>query len=209
MNKAIKLVMTGLLVSVNMLAQETDSIQQYGRGISVDWKESTTAGGMVTAGQLSHKTSVNPSNSLFGSIPGLYVLQNAGSSWADGATMYIRGLGTTNSKSPLILVDGFVRSISDLTVQEIESVVVLKDAVALALYGIRGANGVVYVTTKRGKTGKPVINFNYEFNMGTPVRLPEMVDGYTYAQALNEGLKNDHLSPRYTQRELDAFRDRT
>lgn len=52
-------------------------------------------------------------------------------------------------------------------------------------------------------------NFNYEFNMGTPVRLPEMVDGYTYAQALNEGLKNDHLSPRYTQRELDAFRDRT
>ena len=93
--------------------------------------------------------------------------------------------------------------------QEIESVVVLKDAVALALYGIRGANGVVYVTTKRGKTGKPVINFNYEFNMGTPVRLPEMVDGYTYAQALNEGLKNDHLSPRYTQRELDAFRDRT
>ena len=72
MNKAIKLVMTGLLVSVNMLAQETDSIQQYGRGISVDWKESTTAGGMVTAGQLSHKTSVNPSNSLFGSVPGLY-----------------------------------------------------------------------------------------------------------------------------------------
>ena len=60
MNKAIKLVMTGLLVSANMLAQETDSIQQYGRGISVDWKESTTAGGMVTAGQLSHKTSVNP-----------------------------------------------------------------------------------------------------------------------------------------------------
>ena len=141
MNKAIKLVMTGLLVSANMLAQETDSIQQYGRGISVDWKESTTAGGMVTAGQLSHKTSVNPSNSLFGSVPGLYVLQNAGSSWADGATMYVRGLGTTNSKSPLILVDGFVRSISDLTVQEIESVVVLKDAVALALYGIRGANG--------------------------------------------------------------------
>lgn len=209
MNKAIKLVMTGLLVSANMLAQETDSIQQYGRGISVDRKESTTAGGMVTAGQLSHKTSVNPSNSLFGSVPGLYVLQNAGSSWADGATMYVRGLGTTNSKSPLILVDGFVRSISDLTVQEIESVVVLKDAVALALYGIRGANGVVYVTTKRGKTGKPVINFNYEFNMGTPVRLPEMLDGYTYAQALNEGLKNDHLSPRYTQRELDAFRDRT
>ena len=68
MNKAIKLVMTGLLVSANMLAQETDSIQQYGRGISVDWKESTTAGGMVTAGQLSHKTSVNPSNSLFGCV---------------------------------------------------------------------------------------------------------------------------------------------
>lgn len=209
MNKAIKLIMAGLLVSANMLAQETDSIQQYGRGIIVDRKESTTAGGTVTAGQLSRKTSINPSNSLFGSVPGLYVLQNAGSPWADGATMYIRGLGTTNNKSPLVLVDGFVRSISDLTVQEIESVTVLKDAAALALYGIRGGNGVVYVTTKRGKAGKPVINFNYEFNMGTPIRLPEMADGYTYAQALNEGLANDNLAPRYDQRELDAFREHT
>ena len=73
MNKAIKLVMTGLLVSANMLAQETDSIQQYGRGISVDWKESTTAGGMVTAGQLSHKTSVNMCYRM-PAVPGQMVL---------------------------------------------------------------------------------------------------------------------------------------
>lgn len=210
MNKTIKLVMISLLVSVNMLAQKTDNIQQqYGRGITVDQKESTTAGGTITEKQLLHKTSINPSNLLFGTIAGLYVLQNAGSSWADGPTMYIRGLGTTNSKSPLVLIDGLVRSISDLTVQEIETVTILKDAVALALYGIRGGNGVVYVTTKRGKVREPAINFNYEFNMGTPIRLPEMVNGYTYAQALNEGLRNDGLTPRYAQRELDAFRDRT
>ena len=100
MNKAIKLVMTGLLVSANMLAQETDSIQQYGRGISVDWKESTTAGGMVTAGQLSHKTSVNPSNSLFGSVPGLYVLQNAGSSWADRKSTRLNSSHIEESRMP-------------------------------------------------------------------------------------------------------------
>lgn len=177
--------------------------------MAFDRKEATTAGGTVTSETLSHKTSINAQNSLYGLIPGLYTLQNANTAWGDGATMYIRGLGTTNSRSPLIIIDGFERNIDDITVQEIEAVTVLKDAAALALYGVRGGNGVIYIKTKRGVVGKPLINFNYEFNMGTPNRLPELVDGYTYAKALNEGLSNDGLSPRYDQRELDAFRDQT
>ena len=94
-------------------------------------------------------------------------------------------MGTTNSKSPLILVDGFERSIKELSSEEIESVSVLKDAVATSLYGIRGANGVILVKTKRGQASSPQINFSYEFNFATPNRLPDFVDGYTYAQALN------------------------
>lgn len=209
MKKSIKLITICLFVFSMANAQVTDSIQQYGRGIAVDWKESTTAGAIISADQLSHKTSIDPSNSLYGLASGLYVLQNGGSAWEDAATLYIRGLGTTNGRTPLILVDGFERSLSELTVQEIESITVLKDAVGTALYGIRGGNGVIYVKTKRGNIGKPVINFNYEFNFGTPNRLPEFVDGYTYAQAINEGLTNDGLSPRYSQQELDAFRNQT
>ncbi|MBD3588853.1 SusC/RagA family TonB-linked outer membrane protein [Bacteroides sp. GM023] len=209
MEKSIKLLIAGLLFSSVSVAQIADSIQHYGRGISFNKKEATTAGGVATSERLSHRTSTVASNSLFGLIPGLQVLQNAGNEWENGATLYIRGLGTTNEKSPLILIDGFERSIDNLAVQDIESVTVLKDATSLALYGIRGANGVVYITTKRGYVGKPVITLDYEFKMGTPHRLPKFVDGYTYAQALNEGLKNDGLSPRYTDRELDAFKNQT
>lgn len=220
MKKSMKLLIACMLFSSVSLAQMKDSIRhaavdkassstEYGRGISFGQKESTAASAIVTADDLSHKTSIDVSNNLFGLIPGLQVLQNAGNAWDDGATMYIRGLGTSSKKAPLILVDGFERPISGLTVQEIESVTVLKDAVSLSLYGIRGANGVIYIKTKRGTTTNPVIDFGYEFNFATPKRLPEFVDGYTYAQAINEGSKNDGLSPRYSQRELDAFKNQT
>lgn len=210
MEKSIKLIITGLLCSSIAAAQVADSIQHYGRGISFSKKEATTAGGMATADELGHRTSTVASNALFGLIPGLQVLQNGGNEWENGATLYVRGVGTTSSKSPLILIDGYERSIDNLAVQDIESVSVLKDAASLALYGMRGANGVILITTKRGHVGKPVITFDYEFKMGIPHRLPEFVDGYTYAQAMNEGLKNDGTTtPRYSQRELDAFRDQT
>lgn len=220
MRKSSKLLIACLLLSSASSAQVRDSIQhvtftkagvntEYGRGISFGWKESTVASASATAAALSHKTSIDPSNTLFGMIPGLQVLQNAGNAWADGATLYIRGLGTTSSKTPLILIDGFERPIAELTVQEIESVTVLKDAASLSLYGVRGANGVIYIKTKRGLNQAPVIDFSYEFNFATPKRLPDFVDGHTYAQALNEGFKNDGLTPRYNQQELDAFKNQT
>ena len=210
MEKSIKLIIAGLLCSSIAAAQVADSIQHYGRGISFSKKEATTAGGMAIADELSHRTSTVASNALFGLIPGLQVLQNGGNEWENGATLYVRGVGTTSGKSPLILIDGYERDINNLAVQDIESVSVLKDAASLALYGIRGTNGVVLIKTKRGYVGKPIITFDYEFKMGTPHRLPEFVDGYTYAQAMNEGLKNDGITtPRYSQRELDAFRNQT
>ena len=216
MSKRLNILLAGVLCSCGMMAQQdTLTVRkdreaiELGRTITYDAQEVTGAISVATNDALSHKNSIKPSNQLFGTIPGLQVLQNAGTVWENGATMYIRGLGTTKSKSPLILVDGFERSIDELSSEEIESVSVLKDAVATALYGIRGANGVVLVKTKRGTMGAPRINFSYEFNMATPKYLPDFVDGYTYATALNEAMKNDGLNPRYSATELDAFKNQT
>lgn len=214
MNKRFNILLAGVLCSLGAMAQEdtltvrqNNEVIELGRTISLDAKEMTGAVSVTT--NLSHKNSIRPSNQLFGTLPGLEVLQNAGTVWENGATMYIRGLGTSSSSSPLVLVDGFERSIDELSSEEIESVSILKDAVATSLYGIRGANGVILVKTKRGTMGAPQINFSYEFNMATPQRLPDFVDGYTYATALNEAMGNDGLSPRYSAAELTAFKDQT
>lgn len=215
MSKRLNILLAGVLCSCGMMAQQDtltvkdQKVIELGRTITYDAQEMTGAVSVALNDALSHKNSIKPSNQLFGAIPGLQVLQNAGTVWENGATMYIRGLGTTNSKTPLILVDGFERSIDELSSEEIESVNVLKDAVATALYGIRGANGVVLVKTKRGVMGAPRINFSYEFNMATPKYLPDFVDGSTYANALNEAMRNDGLDPRYSSAELDAFKNQT
>lgn len=199
-----------MLCASGLMAQN-DTITTYkldlGRNVSYDSQELTGAVSTITSKDLSHKNnSINPNNNLFGLLSGLQVLQGDGASWEDSPSMFVRGLGTLNTKSALILVDGFERSIKELASEEIESISVLKDAVATSLYGIRGANGVILVKTKRGQMSAPQINFSYEFNMATPNRLPEFVDGYTYAQALNEALDNDGQLPRYKANELEAFR---
>ena len=178
---------------------------EYGRSVEVDRNEASAAVSSAGESSLSHKTSINPSNLLYGLIPGLQVLQNAGNAWDDGATLYVRGIGTSGTASPLILVDGFERSLDKISSRDIESVTVLKDAVSTSLYGMRGANGVVLITTKRGSESAPQIDFSYQFNMGTPRNIPTMVNGYTFAHALNEGMTNDGSRPRYTDAELRAF----
>lgn len=216
MNKSIKILIVFVLsMPVFAIAQQDSaSVQkkkmliEYGRNISYDLKESTTATAIVTEEGLSHKRSINSSNILYGLIPGLQVQQNAGNAWDDAATLNIRGWGTSSSTSPLILIDGFERSLNEISADEIESISLLKDA-STAIYGIRGGNGVILVKTKRGTVSKPQINVSYSFNMGTPIRLPKLVDGYTYAKALNESLINDGHSARYNDNELNAFKDQS
>ena len=118
---------------------------EYGRGISFNLKESTTATAVASEEELSHKKSINNSNMLYGLIPGLQVLQNSGNAWDDAATLRVRGYGTSSSTTPLVLVDGFERSLDQISADEIESVTVLKDAASTALYGMKGANGVILV----------------------------------------------------------------
>lgn len=139
-------------------------------------------------------------NALFGLLPGLQMTQNVG--WNSNASMSVRGGG-----SPLVLVDGFPRGITNMTIEEIESVQLLKDGAATAMYGARGANGVLLINTKRGIYNSFDIDVNYRHGFDFPINQPQMADAYTYAMAQNEALYYDGLPLQYTQSQLEQFRN--
>lgn len=172
----------------------------------------TAATSVVKAGQLSKsRLTLNAANSLFGKLPGLMTLRNAGGNPPSSSTFYVRGKSTFRNSSPLVLIDGFERPLQSfsemggISVSEIQSVTVLKDAAALAKYGQRGANGAILITTKRGHIGDLDVSASYEQGVTQPKGIPSLVNGPTYARGLNEARRNDGLSPRYSQAELDAF----
>ena len=125
-------------------------------------------------------------NAISGKIPGIITRQTSGEPGYDAANIYIRGIGTLGNRNPLVLVDGIERDMSNLNVNEIESFSVLKDASATAVYGVRGANGVILINTKRGTVGKPTVVLRSEVAMLVPQRLPDYINGYEYAQLMNE-----------------------
>lgn len=166
----------------------------------------TNAISSINAEELSKNSTPNVSNSLYGLLPGLGVIQQTG--WTDNPIFQIRGGGTFNS-TPLLIVDGYPRTIDCLNTSEIESITVLKDGAATAAWGHRGANGVISVTTKRGKLGKMTIDAKYNYGMGLVINQPRFVDSYTFALAKNEALTLDGLTPQYTLADLDGFKNGT
>jgi TonB-linked SusC/RagA family outer membrane protein len=149
-------------------------------------------------------------NSLAGRVTGLSTVQYSGRPGGDEPAVYVRGLGslTEGASAPLMLVDGVERSFAQLDPNEVESVSVLKDASATAVYGIRGANGVIIVTTKRGVDGAPKISFSTSTGMQVPTRLVDMADSYTYAIKHNEARLSDDPKATlvFSQKAIDAFR---
>lgn len=137
---------------------------------------------------------------LYGQLSGLAVSQGSGSSASNLSSISLHG------KSPLILVDGYPRSLSDITASEIESIQVLKDAVSASVYGVDGGNGVILIKTKRGLVSPLKVTAKYQYGAHTPFRMPDFADAYTYAGKLNEALTLDGLEARYNARELEAFR---
>lgn len=184
-----------------------DEIIERGFGIRTTQKASTLSTASATFEQMEKFSAINPVNALYGLIPGLTILSNGGPAYNSQPTIQLRGIGTTGNASPLILVDGIERPIERLSVSEIENVTVLKDAAAVAIYGMRAANGVILVTTKRGEYGKMKVDVKYQHGFTKPFRLPKMVNAPTYALALNEALRNDGLSPKYTEDEIELFRN--
>lgn len=167
--------------------------------IILDERETSAVSG-TTAEQLEKNSTPNPYDTFYGLLPGLSVMQRNG--WEVNPTMFLRG-----GQSPLVIVDGYERSLEYISGLEIESVKVLKDGAATAIWGPQGANGVVMITTKRGKYQSKEISVNYNHGFGFPTNQPEMADGYTYALAKNEALHYDGLDMYYTQPMLDALRD--
>lgn len=152
----------------------------------------------------------NLSTSVVGRVPGLLAKQDNGRPGDDDATLRIRGISTyAGDQSPLILVDGVERSFNQIDPEEVESFTVLKDAASTAVYGIRGANGVILVTTKRGKAGKTQVSYTGNVALQTSTRLPKTVDSYTYANAYNQAIKNDNPAAEdyYRPDELQKYRD--
>ena len=187
----------------------------YGFGLQQTNAESTGAVSTVYAENIDKSSAFSIGNSLYGNVLGLTTMQSTGGVWEQMPSMYIRGLKTLNGNNGILLVvDGLERdnnwqALKYITPEEVESVSVLRDAAALALYGYRGVNGVVNIVTKRGKYDTREINFSYDHAFNYMTRKPELADAYTYASALNEALTNDGKQVRYSQNELNAFKNGT
>ncbi|MDD7887543.1 TonB-dependent receptor [Flavivirga sp. 57AJ16] len=140
---------------------------------------------------------------LAGRISGLTGVQRSGLPGFDGADLWIRGISTFGNNRPLILVDGVERSLDNVNPIDIESFSILKDASATAVYGVRGANGVILIQTKRGKIGKPSVSLDYFEGITYFTKTPELVDGVTYMNLANEALTTRGQVPRFSQEYID------
>ncbi|WP_353722004.1 SusC/RagA family TonB-linked outer membrane protein [Dyadobacter sp. 676] len=151
----------------------------------------------VTSEVLQQSSSASLANSLSGRLPGLTSIQSGGGQpGRDDATMYLRGAATTNGRSPLILIDGVPRdNIRTLDANEVASVSILKDASATAVFGVRGANGVILITTKRGSAGKNELTINAEQSFSSFTREPERLHSLEYMALRNEASRNDGITP--------------
>lgn len=161
----------------------------------------------VTSKDLLSTPSANISQAISGKITGVITSQTSGAPGADDAQIYIRGRATfAGDAQPLVLVDGVERSFSQIAPDDIETISVLKDASATAVYGVRGANGVMLITTKRGKEQKPVVSLTANWQIQSPTRKDTYLDSYQSVMLLEEALANDGLPSQFTAEEIEYYR---
>lgn len=143
------------------------------------------------------------STALAGNLAGVVSIQGSGEPGRDGASFWIRGINTFGGgSSPLVLIDGIERDLDSIEPEDIESLSILKDATATAVYGVRGGNGVVLVTTRKGVKGKPRIELKAETGFTSNVNEPEFVDAPTYMKLQNEALINMGQAPLFTDKQI-------
>ena len=160
----------------------------------------------VTSKDLLSTPSANISQAISGKIPGVITSQTSGAPGADDAQIYIRGRATfAGDAQPLVLVDGVERSFSQIAPDDIETISVLKDASATAVYGVRGANGVMLITTKRGKDQKPVVSLTANWQIQSPTRTDTYLDAYQSVMLLEEALRNDGLPSQYSAQDIEMY----
>lgn len=196
-----------------VLESDTESIEEtvviaYGTK-----SKATITGAMSSVGteELLKSPAVSVTNMLAGSLPGVSAVQTSGQPGKDAATIYIRGSGSLNNSlaAPLVMVDGVERDFSQIDPNEIESISVLKDASSTAVFGVRGANGVILVTTRRGLSGKPKVSVSTSVGLQQPISLVEQTGSYEFARFWNIKQQLDGVTNRklYFSREaVEAYR---
>src|SRR5665648_231747 len=177
-------------------------------GYGVQKKTSLTAAVSSVKGEkLTAIPTSSVSNSLGGRMPGLIVRQNSGEPGRDENTIYIRGISTRGNTSPLLIVDNIPRSFQQLDPNTIASITILKDAAAVAPYGVAGANGVILVTTKRGETAAPSLKINSYVGFQNPTILPKWVNAYQWATLKNAAAEGAGLPIPYNDATLQKYKD--
>lgn len=146
-------------------------------------------------------------NLMQGKMPGVAITSTSGQPGKEGSSIRIRGIGTMNKSDPMILVDGLESSMDDVNPNDIENISVLKDAAAASIYGTRAANGVILITTKRGKEGKPTISYNGYVGFQEAIRKMKHLSSAQYAEMYNEGKLNEGLFPAYTAEDIEKYRN--
>ncbi len=186
--------------------------QQVNVGANRDFtrEQSSAAVSVITNKDVNHRGASNIGNNIIGQGNGLVSLQGAGLYHVANPTFYVRGLQSLSTSSPLILVDGVERSITNVVAEDVESVSILKDAAATALYGYKGINGAILVTTKHGRYNTKTIRFSYDHNFSYLTDKPKFVDAYTYGSAVNEALRNEgSATMAYSDAVLQSYKDGT
>ena len=196
--------------TVNVTMKESkenvlDEVTVTGTGVQ---KKISVTGAVTTVDVNTLKTPTSSiTNALAGNVAGVLARQTSGQPGNNTSEFWIRGISTFGAgSSALVLVDGFERDMDEINIEDIESFTVLKDASATAIYGSRGANGVVLITTKKGKSGKVNVDAKYEMSYSTRTYTPEFVDGFTYASLMNEARTTRNQTPFYSEQDLMLIR---
>ena len=195
-------------INIQLVGSSTSLNEVVVVGYGTQKKATLTGSVAVVKGDALRKsTAPNISNSLSGRLPGLVAVTRTGEPGNDGSLLRIRGVNTLGNNAPLILVDGIAnRSMDRMDPSSIESITVLKDASA-AIYGSAAANGVILITTKRGVSGKPEVQFTLSQGWNAPTVLPKMADAASYAQMINEIKYYAGEPARYTAAEIQKYKD--
>lgn len=189
-------------------AQALEEVVVVGYGIQ---KKVNLTGAIsnIKSDLLENRTASNPVNMLTGNVAGVTIVQNAGQPGADGAALRVRGVGTLGNSDAMVIVDGVESSMSNVNPSDIENISVLKDAASSSIYGVRAANGVILITTKKGSIGKPVIRYDSYLGWQQASRMPKYLDSYGYGTLINEAYKNDGLEPLYSESALQKMKDQS
>ncbi|PRX39274.1 SusC/RagA family TonB-linked outer membrane protein [Salegentibacter salegens] len=161
----------------------------------------------VDGDMLEDRPMTSVSAGLSGLLPGVSVNQSSGMPGNDGGTIRIRGTGTLNQASPMVVIDGVEGSLNDVQPNDIANISVLKDAASAAIYGSKAANGVILITTKTGKTGEPSVRLTSNFGWQSATRLPDYLGSYDYAVLYNEALTNSGKAPKFDENDLELFQN--